>query len=184
MSSVTPTQPTLSSPPTLAFFTPLRVTVDEYERIIASGSLNEPKKIELVDGYMVTKMSKSAEHGFSTKEVLKALERLLPPGWTAHKGDTTSYREGQQAQPLNHPVWSRIFGRLTKNFHVAIGAVCRGTCNAVPCQLTRADAPHHACSHAFVRIRGRVFTLIFSHPARQKCGNIACPFSPPSWSLH
>jgi Uma2 family endonuclease len=30
-------------------------------------------------------MAKSAEHGYSTKEVLKALERLLPPGWTARK---------------------------------------------------------------------------------------------------
>ena len=65
--------------------TPLRITVDEYERIIASGSLNEPSKVALIDGYMVKKMAKSAEHGFSIKEVLKPLERLLPPGWTARK---------------------------------------------------------------------------------------------------
>jgi hypothetical protein len=43
MSTVTPTQPLVSLPPTLPF-TPHRITVDEYERIIASGSLNEPKK--------------------------------------------------------------------------------------------------------------------------------------------
>jgi Uma2 family endonuclease len=65
--------------------TPRRITVDEYERIIASGSLNEPRKVELIDGYIVKKMAKSAEHGFSTKEVLKALEKLIPPGWTARQ---------------------------------------------------------------------------------------------------
>jgi len=78
----------------LAPLTPRRITVDEYERIIASGSLNEPKKVELIDGYMVTKMAKSVEHGFSIKEVLKALERRLPPGWT-----------WRQEQPVRIPAY-------------------------------------------------------------------------------
>jgi hypothetical protein len=56
MSAVTPAQP-LVSPPATFPLTPRRITVDEYERIIASGSLNEPKKVELIDGYMVTKMT-------------------------------------------------------------------------------------------------------------------------------
>ena len=50
-----------------------RLTVDEYERIIAAGALDEPGKVELIDGYLVTKMAKSPEHSFSTKEVLKAV---------------------------------------------------------------------------------------------------------------
>jgi Uma2 family endonuclease len=62
-----------------------RITVDEYERIIASGSLNEPGKLKLIDGYMVIKMGKSAEHGFTAKELLKALDRILPAGWTSRK---------------------------------------------------------------------------------------------------
>jgi Uma2 family endonuclease len=71
----------VSQPPSL-LLTPRRITVDEYERIIASGALNDPKRVELIDGYMVTKMVKRAEHGFSVKKVLKALETRLPPGWT------------------------------------------------------------------------------------------------------
>ena len=94
MSIITPAQTMVAPPPTLALLTPLRITVDEYERIIASGSLNEPGKVELIDGYMVKKMAKSAEHGFSTKEVLKALERLLPPGWT-----------WRQEQPVRIPMY-------------------------------------------------------------------------------
>ena len=73
MAIVTPTQSMVSLPSTLAPLTPRRITVDEYERMAASGVFNEHKKIELIDGYLVTKMPKSREHGFSTKEVLKAL---------------------------------------------------------------------------------------------------------------
>ncbi len=94
MSTVTQTQPIVSPPPTFALLTPRQITVDEYERMAAAGVFNEPKKIELIDGYLVTKMPKSPEHGFSTKEVLKALERLLPPGWT-----------WRQEQPVRIPVY-------------------------------------------------------------------------------
>lgn len=59
-----------------------RVTVDEYERMIASGSLDEPERVELINGYTVDKMGKSAEHGFSTKRVIKSLDGRLPGGWT------------------------------------------------------------------------------------------------------
>jgi Uma2 family endonuclease len=99
MSTVIPTQPMVSPPPTLAPFTPLRITVDEYERIIASGSLNEPEKVELIDGYMVRKMAKSPEHSFSTKEVLKALERRLPPGWTSRKEEPVRIPAYDEPEP-------------------------------------------------------------------------------------
>jgi Uma2 family endonuclease len=94
MSAITPTPPLVSLPPSLGPWAPRRFTVDEYERIIASGSLNEPKKVELIDGYMVTKMGKSAEHGFSVKEVQKALAQTLPPGWT-----------WRQEQPVRIPAY-------------------------------------------------------------------------------
>jgi Uma2 family endonuclease len=81
MSSTTSTIPTTTATP----FAPpglRRITVDEYERIIRAGALNEPERVELIDGYMVDKMGKSAEHGYSTKRMIKALEALLPAGWT------------------------------------------------------------------------------------------------------
>ncbi len=59
-----------------------RVTVDEYERIIASGSLDDPERVELINGYIVDKLGKSAEHGFSTKRIIKSLDGRLPGGWT------------------------------------------------------------------------------------------------------
>lgn len=99
MSTVTPSPPVVSTPPILTSFVPRRITVDEYERIIQSGSLNEPKKVELVDGYMVTKMSKSPEHAFSTKEVVKAFDRTLPPGWTWRQEQPVRIPEYDEPEP-------------------------------------------------------------------------------------
>jgi Uma2 family endonuclease len=79
--------------------TPLRITVDEYDRIIASGSLNDPKRVELIDGYMVTKLAKSPEHSFSTKEALKALDRLLPPGRTSRKEEPVRIAPYDEPEP-------------------------------------------------------------------------------------
>jgi Uma2 family endonuclease len=59
-----------------------RITVDEYERIGAAGALEDSHRIELIDGLMVDKMPKNAEHSYTTKESLKALDRRLPAGWT------------------------------------------------------------------------------------------------------
>ena len=65
----------------------------------AAGVFNEPKKIELIDGYLVTKMPKSPEHGFSTKETLKALERMLPLGWTSRKEDPVRIPAYDEPEP-------------------------------------------------------------------------------------
>jgi hypothetical protein len=47
-----------------------RITVDEYERIIAAGVLEEPGRVELIDGFMVDKIGKNAAHRWTTKEIL------------------------------------------------------------------------------------------------------------------
>jgi Uma2 family endonuclease len=59
-----------------------RITVDEYERIILSGALKNPDRIELVNGYMVDKTEKSPQHGYSTRIILDGLAPLIGPNWT------------------------------------------------------------------------------------------------------
>jgi Uma2 family endonuclease len=81
MSSMTSTIPT-AMPPRFPPPGRRRITVDEYERIIRAGALNDPDRVELIDGYLVYKMGKSAEHGYATKKTIRALEALLPAGWT------------------------------------------------------------------------------------------------------
>ena len=59
-----------------------RMTVDEYHRI---GELLDDPRVELIDGYLVKKMPKNPEHSWTTKEVLKALDARLQPGWTSRQ---------------------------------------------------------------------------------------------------
>ena len=75
MSTITPMQPAATHSPLY------RINVHEYERIIAARAI-ETEGIELIDGYLVKKMGKNPPHSWSTKVLLKALERLLIPGWT------------------------------------------------------------------------------------------------------
>jgi hypothetical protein len=60
----------------------LRITVDGYELMTRAGAFNDPDRVELIDGCLVQKISKSAEHGYGTKKLIRALDALLPAGWT------------------------------------------------------------------------------------------------------
>ena len=75
MSTIAPMQP--ATMPSSVY----RINVHEYERIIAARAI-EDERVELIDGYLVKKMGKNPPHSWSTKVLLKALERLLIPGWT------------------------------------------------------------------------------------------------------
>jgi len=99
MATITPSHPKISSP-TPSSTPPLhRITVDEYERIIASGSLEEPSQVELIDGYMVDKIGKNAEHGYATKQTLKALDSRLPAGWTSRKKEPVRIPAFDEPEP-------------------------------------------------------------------------------------
>jgi Uma2 family endonuclease len=76
MATVTTPRPP-SAPPGVR-----RITVDEYERIIRMGAIGEPERVELVDGYLVVKMAKSAEHGYATRKLVDGLGPVIGPGWT------------------------------------------------------------------------------------------------------
>jgi Uma2 family endonuclease len=62
-------------------------TVDEYERMIESGALTETNRSELIEGEIVEKELKNPAHPTATRRTVKAIERLLPPGWHVRKED-------------------------------------------------------------------------------------------------
>jgi Uma2 family endonuclease len=94
MSTIARTRPTPPGPPP-----PHRISVEEYERIIAAGALEDPSRVELIDGFMVDKMAKSAAHRWTTKEALKALDRRLPPGWTSQKEEPVRIPSYDEPEP-------------------------------------------------------------------------------------
>jgi Uma2 family endonuclease len=72
------------------------MTVEEYERI---GAMLDDDRVELIDGYLVKKMSKNPPHIWSVKSVLKILDRMLPPGWTWRKEEPVRIPDFDEPEP-------------------------------------------------------------------------------------
>jgi Uma2 family endonuclease len=63
-------------------FTTFRTfTLDEYHRMIETGVLTDGEPYELLEGYLVKKMSRGELHDAVIQALLKRFVRLLPPGW-------------------------------------------------------------------------------------------------------
>ena len=62
------------------------VTVDEYERMIDAGTIGEDDPVELIEGRLVSKMTRKPEHMSSSGRARRSIERVLPPGWYVRIG--------------------------------------------------------------------------------------------------
>lgn len=58
-----------------------RLTVAEYHQMIWAGILTEYDDIELLEGYLILKMSRNAPHDGTVQKANRRLLRRLPPGW-------------------------------------------------------------------------------------------------------
>ncbi len=58
-----------------------RFSVAEYHKLIEIGILTEDDNLELLEGYLVHKMSRNPPHDAAIQKIMKKLFRLLPPDW-------------------------------------------------------------------------------------------------------
>ena len=58
-----------------------RFSVEQYHAMIEAGVVAEDHPVELLGGYLVTKMPKNPPHSASTFRVRRTLEVLVPDGW-------------------------------------------------------------------------------------------------------
>jgi Uma2 family endonuclease len=58
-----------------------RFSVAEYHKLIDVGILTEDDDVELLDGYLVHKMSRNPPHDATLQLIQETLPRLLPAGW-------------------------------------------------------------------------------------------------------
>lgn len=58
-----------------------RLSVDQYHQMIETGILTDDDLVELLEGWLVTKMPKNPRHRLSTQLTREAIARLLPPEW-------------------------------------------------------------------------------------------------------
>jgi hypothetical protein len=58
-----------------------RLTVAQYEAMASAGILTEDDSVELLEGWLVRKMTKNRPHIIAAGLARRALERLIPSGW-------------------------------------------------------------------------------------------------------
>src|SRR4051794_22378571 len=58
-----------------------RISVEQYHRMIASGALTENDPIELLEGWLVSKMPRDPQHDVCITKLQNRLIRMLPEEW-------------------------------------------------------------------------------------------------------
>ena len=61
--------------------------------------LDDPDKVELIDGFLVKKMAKNPPHIATVKRIYKSLDGLLPTGWTWQKEDPVRIPNFDEPEP-------------------------------------------------------------------------------------
>jgi Uma2 family endonuclease len=86
--SITIVPPLAPAPPIASILPPafppepiIRISVEQYHVMIEAGAFANDERVELLEGWLVPKMSKNPAHRVVTRKLRIAFERLLPPGW-------------------------------------------------------------------------------------------------------
>ena len=75
-----------------------RMTVDEYERMAEANILLD-RRVELVDGYLVRKMTTSPSHVWAVDAARELLDRLIPSGWDLREEKPVRIPEFDEPEP-------------------------------------------------------------------------------------
>src|SRR4051812_23531792 len=59
------------------------ITVDQYEEMMDAGTIREDDSVELIEGRLVSKLTKQPDHMSASGRARLAIERVLPSGWHA-----------------------------------------------------------------------------------------------------
>jgi Uma2 family endonuclease len=77
-----------------------RMTLDEYEALVASGAFKGRNRFHLIDGYLVEKMTQNPPHTAADERCGRELLRVVPRGWTVRSGKPVRIpRPGRDSEP-------------------------------------------------------------------------------------
>jgi Uma2 family endonuclease len=96
MSAITQHSCAASLPPALAM---RRFTVDEYHRMITAGVLKEGEPIELLDGWLVLKMTRNPPHDLSLSLTEEEIQTRLPKEWFLRIQSAITIPEYDEPEP-------------------------------------------------------------------------------------
>jgi Uma2 family endonuclease len=89
----------LPSETTMADISLLRFTVDEYQRMIDAGFLND-RRVELLEGWIIEKMPHNPPHDSAVTRLNKRLIRLLPDEWVVRNQSAVVAKDSQPEPDL------------------------------------------------------------------------------------
>ena len=75
-----------------------RMDVDEYESLAGAGVLKDPR-VELIDGYLVRKMTKKPRHTTITEWLRDRLAETLPPVGTFARKSPSGFQASMSPSP-------------------------------------------------------------------------------------
>ena len=75
-----------------------RLTVDEYDRLAEAGVLKD-RRVELINGWLVKKMTTKPPHVVAVDATRESLARILPPGWWLREEKPVRIPEFDEPEP-------------------------------------------------------------------------------------
>ena len=100
MSTITSRMPTVAAMPAWIPSPLYRMTVEEYEALVASGAFKGRNRFHLIDGYLVEKMTQDPPHTAADERCGRELLRVVPRGWTVRSGKPVRIpRPGRDSEP-------------------------------------------------------------------------------------
>ena len=58
-----------------------RFSIEKYEELVRSGVFTKRDRLELIEGFLVAKMTQYPPHAVASELCRVRLDRMLPPGW-------------------------------------------------------------------------------------------------------
>ncbi len=72
-----------------------RMSVDQYHAMIEAGILTEADNVELLEGWLIHKMTKKPTHPVANELVADALRGLVPAGWFVRMQDPITTQDSE-----------------------------------------------------------------------------------------
>ena len=76
-----------------------RLTVEQYEAMVASGVFTKHDRFVLINGYLVAKVTKNPPHALATDSVRNSLEGLISSGWWIRSEAPVRIPEHNEPEP-------------------------------------------------------------------------------------
>jgi Uma2 family endonuclease len=76
-----------------------RLTVQQYDRMIADGTIAEEERVELIEGLLVARASRNRSAIAAGNKALRVLWRIIPPGWHVAKGAPIVVSDWSKPEP-------------------------------------------------------------------------------------